>query len=87
MRAPKSGRTVPAAALNTIALFSASAIARPSAPVITTALSATSLKHLIQSELLSLFKLRLGNSPIVPGPASFQASPPAHLLVQRQQRQ
>ena len=42
MRAPKSGRTVPAAARKTISLFSASAIARPSAPVISTALSATS---------------------------------------------
>ena len=42
MRAPRSGRTVPAAARKTISLFSASAIARPSAPVIATALSATS---------------------------------------------
>ena len=42
MRAPKSGRTAPAAVRKTISLLSASAIAKPSAPVIATALSATS---------------------------------------------
>ncbi len=42
MRAPTSGRTLPAAARNTISLFSASAMARPSAPVMATARSATS---------------------------------------------
>jgi hypothetical protein len=36
---------------------------------------------------LSFFKLRLGNSRIVPGPASFQGFPPAHLLVQRRESQ
>ena len=42
MRAPTSGRTLPAAARNTISLLSARAMARPSAPVIATARSATS---------------------------------------------
>src|SRR6266567_6150855 len=41
MRAPTSGRTEPADARKTISLFSASAIARPSAPVMATARSAT----------------------------------------------
>ena len=44
MRAPTSGRMAPAAARRTISLFSARAMARPSAPVMATARSATSCR-------------------------------------------